>query len=137
LSKLQYYYRRFVDTVARGRELSAGQVDAVGRGHVWSGRAAQARGLVDAFGGIADAIAEARRLAGIREGEPVEIDALPEEQSLFGMLLKLLGLRERARSEANSALPSWLTDVAHTLPLSVLFEPAAVQARMEEQIQIR
>ncbi|HSN33434.1 MAG TPA: signal peptide peptidase SppA, partial [Ideonella sp.] len=61
LSKLRYFYSRFVDQVARGRHLSPAAVDAIGRGHIWSGDAALERGLIDEFGGLMDAVAEAKR----------------------------------------------------------------------------
>ena len=39
----------------------------VAQGRVWSGRDAMRHGLVDSMGGLTEAIAEARRLAGLTE----------------------------------------------------------------------
>lgn len=52
-------YRDFTTRVAKARGREVGEIDAVGRGRVWSGAQAQERGLVDAFGGIEDAVADA------------------------------------------------------------------------------
>ncbi len=58
-------YERFVDVVARGRQLSPEAVDAVGGGRVWTGRQAQEHGLVDSHGDFLDAIKKAAELAAL------------------------------------------------------------------------
>ncbi|HEX8954177.1 MAG TPA: signal peptide peptidase SppA, partial [Polyangia bacterium] len=92
LSKLRYFYSRFLEQVARGRHLTPAAVDAIARGHIWSGDAALKRGLVDEFGGLMDAIAEAKRRAGLGEDERVSLQAAPDEPGLLGQLLALLGI---------------------------------------------
>jgi protease IV len=52
-------YRDFTGKVAEGRNRSVEQIDAVARGRVWTGAQARERGLVDEFGGIRDAVADA------------------------------------------------------------------------------
>jgi protease-4 len=47
-------------------------VDSVAQGRVWFGEDAQRVGLVDQIGGLDDAIAEARRRAGVPAGERIE-----------------------------------------------------------------
>lgn len=64
-------YERFVDRVATGRGMSTEQVDEIGRGRIWSGQDALARGLVDELGDVHDGVAAARRLAGLAEDAPV------------------------------------------------------------------
>ena len=68
------FYDQFVDRVAEGRRLSREQVDAVGRGRVWTGRQAQERGLVDRLGGLEEAIRIAKARAGIAPDEGVRLD---------------------------------------------------------------
>jgi protease-4 len=51
-------YRDFTGRVAKARGRSVEQIDAVARGRVWSGAQARERGLVDAFGGIDEAVAD-------------------------------------------------------------------------------
>src|SRR6476469_4998959 len=52
-------YRDFTGRVAQARGRSVAEIDAIARGRVWSGAEAKQRGLVDAFGGIEDALADA------------------------------------------------------------------------------
>jgi protease-4 len=61
-------YRDFTGRVAKARGRSVEQIDAVARGRVWSGAQARERGLVDDFGGVADAVADAAKRA--RLGKP-------------------------------------------------------------------
>ena len=56
-------YRRFTTLVGQARGLPVAQVDAIGQGRVWAGSTARGLGLVDAYGGVDDAIAAAARLA--------------------------------------------------------------------------
>lgn len=75
-------YELFVNTVARGRDMTFEEVDSIGQGRVWSGSDALALGLVDYNGGVADAVLHAARLAGIHDRFP-EIVVFPEP-SPFG-----------------------------------------------------
>jgi len=52
-------YRDFAGRVATARKRTFEQIDAIARGRVWSGAQARDRGLVDAFGGLQDAIDDA------------------------------------------------------------------------------
>jgi protease-4 len=56
-------YRDFTGRVAKARHRTVEQIDQVARGRVWSGAQAKERGLVDAFGGLRDAIDDAARRA--------------------------------------------------------------------------
>src|SRR6185312_219507 len=77
LDLLRYSYGRFVGAVADGRHLSKTDVDAVGRGHVYTGEQAKGIKLVDAFGGLGDAIDEAKRRAKLAPGEKIHIVEMP------------------------------------------------------------
>lgn len=76
-SVMRDMYRQFVAGVADGRGLDPAVVDSLGQGRVWMGGDAVARGLCDQVGGLADAIAEARRLAGIPDGRDVDVFEWP------------------------------------------------------------
>jgi protease-4 len=76
-------YRNFVSIVAENRGLSEDSVDAIARGRVWSGKMALEIGLADREGNLLDAIAEAKKQAGI-EGDDYEIIEMPSRgRSLF------------------------------------------------------
>ncbi|MFD1107507.1 signal peptide peptidase SppA [Sphingobium olei] len=73
-------YRRFVGIVAQSRHKSPQQVDAIAQGRVWDGGTARQIGLVDRFGGLDDAIAEAARRAKIdpAKARPYYIEKQPD-----------------------------------------------------------
>jgi protease-4 len=58
-------YRRFISLVATARHLSPARVNEIGQGRVWDGGTARQLGLVDRFGSLDDAIAEAARRANL------------------------------------------------------------------------
>ncbi len=62
-------YSDFLNRVAVSRKKTPEQVDAIGQGRVWAGGTARQIGLVDHFGGIDDALAEAAKLAKLGEGD--------------------------------------------------------------------
>lgn len=66
---IENIYRRFVGLVAQTRRLPAARVDQIGQGRVWDGGTARQIGLVDRFGGLDDAIAEAARRAKLDPGK--------------------------------------------------------------------
>lgn len=126
--KLRYQYGRFVGAVAEGRNLSKDAVDAVGRGHVWSGAQALPIKLVDRFGGLADALDEARRRIGLAENTRVQLYELPDRPaSLFGALGNLLGVHADAHLELTD-LPA-VKQLLQGIPASLLFG-GGLQARL-------
>ena len=58
-------YGRFLNIVAEARHKTPQQVDQIAQGRVWDGGTAHQLGLVDAFGGMSEAIAKAAQLAGL------------------------------------------------------------------------
>ena len=70
-SWLDRIYADFTSKVAMGRNMTAEQVHKIARGRVWTGADAAAIGLVDHLGGLDDAIAIARRKAGLPDSAPV------------------------------------------------------------------
>jgi protease-4 len=70
-------YEHFLEKVADGRGMTRDEVHKVGEGRVWTGRDGLRVGLIDEIGGLEDAIAIARREAGIDEDEDVDLVELP------------------------------------------------------------
>ncbi|MEJ6595223.1 signal peptide peptidase SppA [Parasphingorhabdus sp.] len=62
-------YGDFVKLVAAARGKTPAQVDTIGQGRVWDGGTARQLGLIDGFGGMTDALAEAAKRAGLAEGD--------------------------------------------------------------------
>jgi len=61
-------YADFIGKVADARGRSIEEIDEIARGRVWTGAQALELGLVDALGGVGDAIADAASRAGLSEG---------------------------------------------------------------------
>lgn len=72
-SVIEKGYRDFTGRVAKARDRTVEQIDEVARGRVWSGAQAKERGLVDAFGGLRDAIADAAKRAELGEQDDYRV----------------------------------------------------------------
>jgi protease IV len=80
------FYTLFLDRVSAGRGMSTTDVDHVAKGRVWTGAQALENGLVDEVGGLDEAIARARAIAGVTE--PTGILRLPEQKTFLDKLLE-------------------------------------------------
>ncbi|MBA4308412.1 MAG: signal peptide peptidase SppA [Sphingopyxis sp.] len=65
-SAIENGYREFITRVATARKKTPEQVDAIAQGRVWAGGTARQIGLVDRYGGMDDALAEAAKRAGLK-----------------------------------------------------------------------
>jgi protease IV len=65
-------YRQFLSRVAEARHMTPEKVDTIAQGRVWDGGTARQIGLVDRFGTLSDAIAEAARRAKL---DPAKVHA--------------------------------------------------------------
>jgi len=83
---IENIYSTFTTHVADGRKMTVAQVDSIGQGRVWSGVDAKRIGLVDEFGGLNDAIAEAAKLAKLKDYRTLE---LPEQKDTFEQLMEV------------------------------------------------
>lgn len=70
-------YDDFVRQVAESREVTEEHVRMVGEGRIWMGGDAIEKDLADEIGGLQDAIAAARRLAGVGEEEELILSEYP------------------------------------------------------------
>lgn len=82
-------YKRFINLVSGARRMTPERVDEIAQGRVWDGGTARQLGLVDAFGGIDDAIAEAARRAKLDPAQPhaVWLDKEPGWREAFAAML--------------------------------------------------
>ncbi len=128
MKELQYMYSRFIGAVAEGRSMTKEAVDAVGRGHVYTGAQAMPNKLVDRFGGIGDALDEAKLRMHLAKDAKVTLVEMPEPPtSVLAALVKLAGA-STSRLEVTD-LPV-IRELVRALPLSILVEPLAPQARL-------
>jgi protease-4 len=75
-------HSQFVEAVAAGRKLEVAAVKPLADGRIFTGRQAQASGLVDELGNLESAIAAAAEMGGI-VGEPKLIYPLPDEKGFW------------------------------------------------------
>lgn len=100
-------YRRFLALVAKARKMPAQRVDRIAQGRVWDGGTARQLGLVDRFGSLDDAIAEAARLAGLdpAKARPYFIEEEPDYlTALFEQYMT-----DEQEDRSVSAPSDWLT----------------------------
>ena len=83
---MRVFYDDFVEKAAMSRRTSAGNIDAVAQGRVWTGQQARQHGLVDAIGGLDTAVSLAKQRAGIPADEDVELVLYPPRRSLYEAL---------------------------------------------------
>ncbi|MBI2152491.1 MAG: signal peptide peptidase SppA [Candidatus Rokubacteria bacterium] len=106
-SLLDDVYNQFVDAVARGRKLDRATVEAFADGRIVSGKQAQQLKMIDALGGLDEAIEDAARLAGL---PPKPRLILPRKRfSLSDLLKDQLGLPLPGASQLLPGFPAFKT----------------------------
>ena len=81
-------YSRFTSRVSTGRNLAQADVDSIGQGRVWSGKDALGIGLVDASGGLSDAIEVAAHMAKLTKYKVTELPRQKDTfEKLFGSMI--------------------------------------------------
>jgi protease-4 len=127
--KVWQFYDVFLQRVSEGRKLTKEQVDAVGQGRVWTGEQALQHKLVDELGGLRQALAYARQVAGLPDHAPIQ--ELPLiETSIIGRILGIEGVSETLPSYLQ-ALPPGMMDMVRALGPFVAHPADKPLARME------
>ena len=129
-------YRRFLTIVSQARRLPVERVNEIAQGRVWDGGTARQLRLVDRFGSLSDAIAEAARRANL---DPADAGVvwLEQEPGFFAELLRgMAGGNGQARSGADlfsllARRPEDMTARAIE-DARALLDGAAIQARCLE-----
>ena len=93
-ASVDFNYRRFIELVARGRDLETGVVDEIAQGRVWTGQDALERGLVDRLGHLNDAIAAAANLVDLEDYDVTHIrKPLSAQEQFIKQLSRNLGFQ--------------------------------------------
>ena len=124
------FYDQFLDRVSEARKLDKKAVDAVARGRVWTGAQALERKLVDHLGGLEDALASARKKAGLSADDEIELD--DEVAASFD-------LGDVASAQLSSALPLPGKQLAGRAAraLQLLGEPGTLRAALPFDLELR
>jgi len=104
-------YRQFVSKAAKGRGMEYTQLEKLAQGRVYSGRAAAKLGLIDRIGTLEDAIAEAKKTAGLKDSEKCEVIVLPRPKSLFEQLFGDPATQTRISSPLSAELNGLLKEI--------------------------
>lgn len=78
-------YTTFITRVGEGRKMEISAVDAIGEGRVWAATNAKEIKLIDAYGGLTEAIALAKKMANL---DNYRIINLPKQKGPFEEFLK-------------------------------------------------
>ncbi|WP_340065476.1 signal peptide peptidase SppA [Ascidiimonas aurantiaca] len=132
---IETIYDTFLQRVAEGRNLTVAQVDSMAQGRVWSGVEALDLGLVDALGGLDDAVKYAAEIAQVEEyglvSYPVYKTSFEEMfENLFGIpgiMSKERILKEEIGAEAYNLLRR----------IKNLAGQSGVQARLPYELKIQ
>jgi protease-4 len=126
LAMMEEVYKLFVERVAAGRGKEYEQIHAIAQGRIWTGAAAHERGLVDALGGLTDALAEARQVAGV--GPEIALEVYPPEPTLKDLFE---GLDPSVGLVRMGVTPDLLTELRATLGAAGLGEVAGALAQLD------
>lgn len=120
-STVEDAYGKFINLVAKARDRTPEQIDAVAQGRVWAGAEAQKIGLVDQMGDLDTALAYAAKLGGLGNAKwhPVFLHEKPDAFSSF-----LQGLETEPQDNA----------VAHDFAGMVAMRQQAKAGRALEQL---
>ena len=127
-------YDDFVGTVAAGRDTSEAYVRSVAEGRVYSGTAGLQRGLVDEIGGLSEAVAAARRTAGLADTDVTIREVNPSSGFLDlpsfvpAGLRGLVGAERSGEASAERPARTFLQTVVEHQPKPLLLLPPGYYA---------
>jgi len=76
-------YGQFTTKAAEGRKMNLEKLEGLAAGRLFTGKMAVENGLADKLGTLADAVAGAKELAGLKADEKVDLMILPQPKSFF------------------------------------------------------
>ncbi len=128
-SSVEKIYSTFVNRVSNGRNLLPESVDSIGQGRVWCGVDALRLHLIDAYGGLTDAISIAAEMSGTENYSLVDY---PKQEEGFEAMMKML-TEEMTTRKISRELGEFAESAKF---IKNLIGSQGVQARMENTIEI-
>ena len=129
-TSIEQIYDLFLRRVAEGRDMTKEEVNEIARGRVWTGKKAEAIGLVDQLGSLEDAIALAAERAGIDEDD-LRLKEYPTTKTPIEELMEELTGKKDTEPVARAAVEA---ELARLYPdyryYRELLGTKGVQARM-------
>ena len=135
---IEHGYAQFLRRVSQARKLPVARVDEIGQGRVWPGGMARQLGLVDRFGTLDDAVAEAAKRAKL-DPDTAEIAWLEKKPGWAEQLVKRIAREEdsddtRGGGDALTLMTRQRSAVFATVlgDMRRLMSASAIQARCLE-----
>ena len=104
------YHDSFIPKVAKGRNKTNEEANALGQGRVWTGTQAKANGLIDEFGGLEKAIDIAKELANLPADKDVRRVVFPAPrpflEEYFGSEETQVSADQKAQAAIIESLPA-------------------------------
>lgn len=122
-------YDTFITRVANGREMTKEEVDAIGQGRVWSGENAIEIGLIDEFGGLNKAIAEAVKMAELEDYVVIEYPEMEDP-------IKAIFNQVKGESEIAVIKEKLGNEYRYYLQLEAALKRKGIQARIPYELNI-
>ena len=135
MRSIEQTYGAFVDRVASGRGVTAGEVEAVASGRVWSGVNAVEIGLVDRIGGLRDAIDLCAEMAEIADKDFRVVELVDEPDALSSLLRAFSSAEAREMRGLHAELGEAF--VYYNTLTRMLDRQGSVQARMPFMVEMR
>lgn len=88
---LDNIYKDFTEKTASIRGIDASEMNRIARGRVWLGESALQNGLIDALGGINEAVSKAKELGGIKPKSRFNIVYYPKRKTFQEKLAQMFG----------------------------------------------
>lgn len=104
-SVINHGYSQFINKVSKARKQTYEQIDANARGRVWSGAQAKEKGLVDALGGLSDAVADAAARANLKTNQ-FELNYIESPLSPFEQFLENMARNSATQGIVRSFSPA-------------------------------
>ena len=104
-SVINHGYSQFIGKVSKARKQTYEQIDANARGRVWSGAQAKEKGLVDALGGLSDAVADAAARANLK-ADQFELNYIESPLSPFEQFLENMARNSATQGIVRSFSPA-------------------------------
>lgn len=108
-------YKQFTTKAATGRKMEYEKLEKLARGRIYTGLQARELGLIDEVGTLGDAIAEAKKLAGLKPDEKLEKLELPKPTSPFESLFGPLDTSARLQAAQTQGLYKALGEISPEL----------------------
>ena len=108
-------YKQFTKKAASGRKMDHEKLEKLARGRIYTGLQAKELGLIDEIGTLADAIAAAKKLAGLKPDDKLEKLELPKPTSPFESLFGPIDAQAQMQAAQSQWLRTTLSEISPEL----------------------